>query len=48
MIPAAALEDLVEKVKALDMAEVHRKLAEQEAEEAAGEGAEEAADKPDA
>lgn len=48
MIPAAALEDLVEKVKALDMAEVHRKIAEQEAEEAAGEGAEEAADKPDA
>jgi thioredoxin 1 len=46
MIPAAALEDLVEKVKALDMAEVHRKVAEQEAEEAAGEGA--GADKPDA
>lgn len=48
MVPAAALEDLVEKVKALDMVEVHRKIAEQEAEEAAGEGAEEAADKPDA
>src|SRR6478735_6452280 len=50
MIPAAALEDLVEKVKALDMAEVHRKIAEQEAEEAAGqgEGAEGAADKSDA
>ena len=34
MIPGAALEDLVEKVKALDMAEVHRKVAEQEAEHA--------------
>jgi thioredoxin 1 len=32
MIPGAALEDLVEKVKALDMAEVHRKIAAQEAE----------------
>jgi thioredoxin 1 len=32
MIPGAALEDLVDKVKALDMAEVHRKVAEQEAE----------------
>jgi thioredoxin 1 len=32
MIPGAALDDLVEKVKALDMAEVHRKVAEQEAE----------------
>jgi thioredoxin 1 len=31
MIPGAALEDLVDKVKALDMAEVHRKVAEQEA-----------------
>jgi thioredoxin 1 len=37
MIPAAALEDLVEKVKALDMAEVHRKVAEQEKEEAEAE-----------
>ena len=35
MIPGAALEDLVEKVKALDMAEVHRKVAEQEAAEKA-------------
>jgi thioredoxin 1 len=34
MIPAAALEDLVDKVKALDMADVHRKVAEQEAEHA--------------
>ena len=34
MIPGAALEDLVDKVKALDMAEVHRKVAEQEAEHA--------------
>jgi len=34
MIPGAALEDLVDKVKALDMADVHRKLAEQEAEHA--------------
>jgi thioredoxin 1 len=32
MIPGAALDDLVDKVKALDMAEVHRKVAEQEAE----------------
>ena len=31
MIPGAALEDLVDKVKALDMAEVQRKVAEQEA-----------------
>jgi thioredoxin 1 len=31
MIPGAALDDLVDKVKALDMAEVHRKVAEQEA-----------------
>jgi len=37
MIPGAALDDLVEKVKALDMADVHRKLAEQEAEEKAAE-----------
>jgi thioredoxin 1 len=43
MIPGAALEDLVEKVKALDMAEVHRKVAEQEAEHAK-EDAEEAAE----
>jgi thioredoxin len=52
MIPAAALEDLVDKVKALDMAEVHRKLAEQEAQEAADEAAggeaSEGAEKPDA
>jgi thioredoxin 1 len=47
MIPAAALEDLVEKVKALDMAEVHRKIAEQEAEASAEEAAE-GAEKPDA
>jgi thioredoxin 1 len=39
MIPAAALEDLVDKVKALDMAEVQRKVAEQEAEHAAGQAA---------
>lgn len=35
MIPGAALDDLIDKVKALDMAEVHRKVAEQEAEEKA-------------
>ena len=34
MIPGAALDDLIDKVKALDMAEVHRKVAEQEAAEA--------------
>ena len=34
MIPGAALDDLIGKVKALDMADVHRKLAEQEAGEA--------------
>jgi thioredoxin 1 len=34
MMPGPALDDLVEKVKALDMAEVHRKVAEQEAESA--------------
>jgi thioredoxin 1 len=34
MMPGPALSDLVEKVKALDMADVHRKLAEQEAEHA--------------
>lgn len=33
MIPGAALDDLIDKVKALDMAEVHRKVAEQEAQE---------------
>ena len=33
MIPGAALEDLVDKVKALDMAEVHRKVAENAAAE---------------
>jgi thioredoxin 1 len=32
MIPGAALDDLIDKVKALDMAEVQRKVAEQEAE----------------
>ena len=32
MIPGAALEDLVDKVKALDMDDVRKKLAEQEAE----------------
>jgi thioredoxin 1 len=34
MIPGPALEDLVDKVKALDMVEVQRKAAEQEAEHA--------------
>ncbi|HSZ81729.1 MAG TPA: thioredoxin [Polyangia bacterium] len=34
MMPGPALDDLVAKVKALDMAEVHRKVAEQEAEQA--------------
>jgi thioredoxin 1 len=33
MIPAVGLEELVDKVKALDMDEVHRKVAEQEAQE---------------
>jgi thioredoxin 1 len=46
MIPAAALEDLVDKVKALDMAEVHRKVAEQEAQEAAEAKDEAKADEP--
>jgi thioredoxin 1 len=32
MMPGPALDELVEKVKALDMADVHRKVAEQEAE----------------
>lgn len=40
MIPAAALEDLVDKVKALDMAEVQRKVAEQEAEHVGAEALE--------
>lgn len=48
MIPGAALDDLIEKVKALDMAEVHRKVAEQEAQdkaaEAAGDGPETSGD----
>jgi thioredoxin 1 len=35
MIPAPALEELIDKVKALDMDDVQRKVAEQEAEEAA-------------
>jgi thioredoxin 1 len=37
MIPGAALEDLVDKVKALDMVEVQRKIKEQEAEHEAAE-----------
>jgi hypothetical protein len=40
MIPGAALEDLVDKVKALDMVEVQRKVAEQEAEHARQESSE--------
>jgi thioredoxin 1 len=46
MIPGAALEDLVEKVKALDMVEVQKKVAEQEAELArrGGEGDEKKSD----
>jgi thioredoxin 1 len=51
MIPGPALDDLIDKVKALDMAEVHRKVAEQEAEaKKAEEKAEEKAeaDGPDA
>jgi thioredoxin 1 len=40
MIPGAALDDLVEKVKALDMVEVQRKVAEQEAAAKAEEEAE--------
>lgn len=39
MIPGAALDDLVDKVKGLDMAEVQRKVAEQEQAEQAAEGA---------
>jgi thioredoxin 1 len=39
MIPAAALEDLVAKVKALDMDDVRRKVAQDEAAEAAAEKA---------
>jgi thioredoxin 1 len=39
MIPGAALEDLVDKVKALDMVEVQRKIKEQEAEHEAAEAA---------
>ena len=38
MIPGAALDDLVEKVKALDMDEVRREIAEQEKSEAARQG----------
>ncbi len=34
-LPAAAVEDLLTKVKALDMADVHAKVAEQAAEQAA-------------
>ena len=40
MIPGAALDDLIDKVKALDMADVHRKVAEQEAQDKAAEAAE--------
>lgn len=36
-LPAPALEDLIGKVKALDMAEVHAAIAKQQAAEAAGE-----------
>jgi thioredoxin 1 len=43
MIPGAALEDLVDKVKALDMAEVQRKVAADEAEHARAEATEAAA-----
>ena len=39
MIPGAALEDLVDKVKGLDMAEVQRKVAADEAEHARAEAA---------
>ncbi|HEX4405735.1 MAG TPA: thioredoxin [Polyangia bacterium] len=46
MMPGPALDDLVEKVKALDMAEVHRKVAEQEAEQAKA-GTDEPAEKPE-
>jgi len=43
MVPAAALDDLVEKVKALDMDEVRREIAEQEkAAAASGDAADEA------
>jgi len=35
-LPPAAVEDLLTKVKALDMAEIHKKVAEQAAAEAAG------------
>ena len=45
MIPGAAFEDLVDKVKALDMVEVQRKVAEQEAEHARQESPEVKKDK---
>jgi thioredoxin 1 len=48
MIPGAALEDLVDKVKALDMAEVQRKVAEQEAQAKLEEAKQEEAEQDDA
>ena len=48
MIPGAALEDLVDKVKALDMAEVQRKVAEQEAAAAAEDAKDDAQAEPKA
>jgi len=36
-LPADALEDLIQKVKALDMADVRRQIAQHDAEESAGE-----------
>ncbi len=33
-LPAAGLEDIIEKAKALDMAEVHKQIAEEQAKEA--------------
>ena len=46
MIPGPALEDLVEKVKALDMDEVHRKVAEQAREDQEDDVAESPKDVP--
>jgi thioredoxin 1 len=45
MIPGAALEDLVDKVKGLDMAEVQRKVAADEAEHARAEAGAQAVEK---
>jgi thioredoxin 1 len=48
MIPGAALEDLVDKVKALDMDDVRKKLAEQEAQAKQEDGKQEEAKEEEA